>query len=248
MGKKRGCRPCLCFFHLHAGERCRSRCVVSIQALWWWIPSTARRGPWGYQVTPFWWICRGYPSWGYSNGESFLIVTYLPASEGPTNKRVGRKGAHNKISRFLRVPCFTSRYTHVQVCINKNQKSKIRYSGATNTIPRTQKNIIQHLGSIPTIHPPTKRKKERKNVLGELWCLTLGFKNSSFFWPWQMSPNSLLQPQVPRICRPWSFYPKRDRMFVPQLTISVIFSICYLQYTSLNWNGKIMLDFVISYW
>ena len=134
MGKKTGCRPCLCLFHLHAGERHRSRCVVSVQALWWWIPSTTRRGPWGYQVTPFWWICRGYPSWGYSNGESFLIVTYLPASEGATNKRGGSEEAHNKISRFLRVPCFASRYTHVQVCKNKIQNQKLGTS-AQQTLP-----------------------------------------------------------------------------------------------------------------
>ena len=192
---------------------------------------------------------QGYPSWGYSNGETFLIVTYLPASEGPTNKRGGSEGAHNKISRFLRLPCFTSRYTHVQVCINKNQNPKFG-TAAQQTLSLELKKHNPTFG-IYTHNPPNQKKERKeKHVLGELWCLTLGFKNSSspFFWPWRMSPNSLLQPQVPSICRPWSFYPKRDRMFVPQLTIRVLFSICYLQYVGLNWNGKIMLDFVISYW
>ena len=25
-----------------------------------WIPSTSWRGPWGYQVRPFWWVCNGF--------------------------------------------------------------------------------------------------------------------------------------------------------------------------------------------
>lgn len=96
MGKKTGCRPCLCLFHLHAGERRLSRCVISVQALWWWIPSTTRRGPWGYQVTLFWWICRGILLEGIQMvNPSWLLHTFLLPRDSPING-VGRKGPTTK--------------------------------------------------------------------------------------------------------------------------------------------------------
>ena len=172
-----------------------------------WIPSTARRGPWGYQVTPFWLVCRGILLEGIQMvNPSWVLHTFLLPRDPPINGWVAR--GPQQISRFLRVPCFTSRYTHVQACIHKNPKSKIRYSGPTNTIPRNKKNIIQHSGSIYTHNPPNQKKGKEMHVLGELWWLTLGFQTPLSSGLGKCHQTRFYNLRFPGYVAGWSFYPK----------------------------------------